>query len=356
MPASSKVSRLLFATAAALSLAACSGEPDQGAAADAPAIPVRVAHVAPAPFLTEIAAVGRVEPDKTFVMAFKNGGVVRSISVEAGDRVTKGQTLAELDPRDVEAQYRQALETAEKAARDLERVRQLHAKGFASDAALQDATAQARATRASAEAAKASKSYAQIVAPGDGIVLKRHVEANGVVAAGAPVLTVSQASDAFVLTVGLADRDAVRVAVGDTAEAQFDAWPGKTFRAAVSEVGADADPRTGAFTVKLRIEEDGALLRSGLVGHARIRPAAQGEPLLAAPVDAILEGHGEDAIVFVVDPASGVAKRQRIKVGRVANGMVAVTGGLTAGVSVVVDGAGYLTDGERVTIATARAD
>ena len=186
------------------------------------------------------------------------------------------------------------------------------------------------------------------------MVLKRHVEANGVVAAGAPVLTLSDMSESFVMTAGLADRDAMKVALGDAAEVTFDAFPGQAFAATVSEIGADADPKTGTFQVKLRIAASGDTLKSGLVGRAAIRPARQVAANLAVPVDAILEGHGETAFVFVVD-GEGTAKRTRIRVGRLSDGFVAVTAGLEAGAHVVVDGGGYLTDGEKVSVATASA-
>lgn len=338
-------------------LAACGGSasaPVQGDA-EMKAVPVRVATARPATFVNDIPVIGRVEPDRSFILAFKTAGVVREITVQEGDVVTKGQTLARLDPRDVDAQLRQAQEQADKAARDLARVRQLNSKGFASQAALQDAQATAKATAAAAQAARSTKTYADIVAPADGVVLKRHIEANGVVAAGAPVLTISDTTESFVLAAGLADRDAVRVALADTASVTFDAFPGTVFKATLSEIGADADPRTGTFLVKLRIADEARILRSGLVGRATITPAQQVTAGLAIPIDAILEGHGSDAYVFVVDPATGAAKHTRISLGRLSGGLVAVTAGLTSGAQVVVDGAGYLTDGEKVAVATAAA-
>jgi RND family efflux transporter MFP subunit len=261
--------------------------------------------------------------------------------------------LAELDPRDVNAQLRQAQEAAAKADRELVRIRQLHAKGFASDAELQDAQAQLTSTRAAAQAARSDSAYATIVAPSDGIVLRRSVEANSVVAAGAPVMTLSDMSESFVLSAGLADRDALRVALGDTAAVTFDAFPDQVFAAAVSEIGADADERTGTFQVKLRISETTAPLKSGLVGRASITPSVSSGVDVAIPVDAILEGHGNQAIVFLVDPVTGAVQRTRISTGRLSGDLVAVTSGVKAGDQVVVDGAGYLADGEKVLVSTA---
>jgi RND family efflux transporter MFP subunit len=340
-----------------LSVAACdrsAAAPEE--AARAQIVPVRVATAAPADFLSQIRTVGRVEPDRTYVLAFKTPGVVSALNVQEGDAVKKGQVLAELDPRDVNAQLRQAQEAADKADRELARIRKLHASGFASNAELQDAQAQAKSTRATAQAARSDQGYASIVAPADGIVLKRNVEANSVVAAGAPVVTLSDMSESFVLAAGLADRDALRVALGDAAEVTFDAFPKQVFAATITEIGADADERTGTFQIKLKIAESAAPLKSGLVGRAAIRPSVAAGVDVAIPVDAILEGHGEQAFVFVVDPATGAAKRTRIATGRLSGALVAVTAGLNAGDQIVVDGAGYLSDGEKVIISTANAE
>jgi RND family efflux transporter MFP subunit len=341
----------------ALSLTACSGSDAAAeATAESQAAPVRVATAAPAEFLNQIRTIGQVQPDRTYVLAFKTAGVVSVLNVQEGDAVTKGQVLAELDPRDVNAQLREAQEAADKAARELVRIRQLHAKDYASDAALQDAEAQAKSTRATAQAARSNQGYASIVAPADGVVLQRNVEANGVVAAGAPVMTLSDMSESFVLAAGLADRDALRVALGDPAEVSFDAFPDQAFAAWVSEIGADADPRTGTFQIKVKLAATSAPLKSGLVGRALIKPSITADVALAIPVDAILEGHGDQAHVFVIDPATGAATRTRISTGRLSGSMVAVTSGLTTGDQIVVDGAGYLSDGEKVLISTANAE
>lgn len=345
------------AVSLSLGLTACDGSvaaPELAVASQA--VPVRVATAAPAEFLNQIRTVGRVQPDRTYVLAFKTAGVVSMLNVQEGDTVTKGQVLAELDPRDVNAQLREAQEAADKAVRELDRIRALHAREYASDASLQDAQAQVKSTYAAAQAARSNQGYASIVAPADGVVLQRSVEANAVVAAGAPVMTLSDMSESFVLSAGLADRDALRVALGDAAEVYFDAFPGRVFAASISEIGANADERTGTFQIKLKIDHDSAPLKSGLVGRAAITPSVAADVALAIPVDAILEGHGDQALVFVVNPATGAATRTRISTGRMSGPLVAVTAGLAAGDQIVVDGAGYLSDGEKVLISTASAE
>src|SRR3546814_17851736 len=61
-----------------------------------------------------------------------------------------------------------------------------------------------------------------------------------------------------VLKLGLADRDIVRVGIGDRADVRFDAYPRRHFDATVIQIGHGADPRSGTFPVELEIANDHA--------------------------------------------------------------------------------------------------
>src|SRR3546814_5997351 len=84
-----------------------------------------------------------------------------------------------------------------------------------------------------------------------------------------------------VLKLGLADRDIVRVGIGDRADVRFDAYPRRHFDATVIQIGHGADPRSGTFPVELEIANDHATsagtLPSGLVGTATITVRGRSE-------------------------------------------------------------------------------
>ena len=89
--------------------------PNQGAA------PVRVATVENAPAAESLRAIGVLAPADEVRLAFKTGGVIRSIAVEQGAPVKKGQLLALLADDEVAASVAQARAVAEQSSRDLER-------------------------------------------------------------------------------------------------------------------------------------------------------------------------------------------------------------------------------------------
>jgi RND family efflux transporter MFP subunit len=150
---------------------------------------------------------------------------------------------------------------------------------------------------------------------------------------------------------GLADRDVVRVRVGDGATLTFDAWPGRTFQGRIQNVAASADPATGTYTVEIGVAPEGSAFVQGLVAKVALSPAA-GTATTVVPVQALVEANGDRANVYVFDPATKRVRRVSVRVGRLAGTDVEVLDGLEAGALVVIDGASYLENGETVRIAT----
>src|SRR5687767_14837436 len=130
----------------ALVLAACSksGEPAQPAAAT----PVRVAVAVDGPAAPAIRTNGLLANKNEFRLAFKVGGIVKRISVREGERVRRGQRLAELEQAEVAAQVEQARQAHEKAVRDVERGERLYEDKVISLEQLQDLRTQSRLTQA----------------------------------------------------------------------------------------------------------------------------------------------------------------------------------------------------------------
>src|SRR5678815_22976 len=84
-------------------------------------------------------------------------------------------------------------------------------------------------------------SYAAIVAPRDGTVLRRLAEEREVVAAGAPVLVIGAQDSGFVVRTGLADREIVQVRIGDVVHVRLDALPDAKLDGKVTEIASAAD-------------------------------------------------------------------------------------------------------------------
>ncbi|HEX7091960.1 MAG TPA: efflux RND transporter periplasmic adaptor subunit [Longimicrobiales bacterium] len=341
--------RLSFAITAAAcggTAAATDREPARAEAPD-PA-PVRVARVQEELVSPPIIAAGALGPKEEIALSFKVGGVVERITVDAGEAVRAGDTLAALDPVEIEAAVSRARSAAEKAERDLERARRLHAGGVLPLAQLQDAETAAQIARADLAAALFNRRHAVIAAPAAGVILRRAAEPGELLAPGVPVLVLGSHARGAVVRVGLADRDVVRVRRGDAAVIRFDALPARAFEGRISEVAAAAEPGTGTYAVEIAVAGAGGL-PAGLVGHVEIHPADRSRALLV-PAEALLEADGEEATVFALSADGRRAERRRVTIAFIAGGRVAVRAGLDGVAAVITEGAAYLEDGAAVRV------
>jgi RND family efflux transporter MFP subunit len=324
----------------------------------ASAIPVSVALVGDASSAAPVTVTGTFGSRDEIPLAFKIGGVVARVLVDEGATVQRGQLLAALDLREIDAAVAKAQVAVDKAQRDHARLERLAADSVATLAQLQDVASALDAARADLATARVNREYATIIAPESGIVLRRQGTPGSTVSSGQSVLSLGGSQRGRVLRAGLTDRDALRVRTGDKATVHFDAIPDRTFVGTVVLLGRAADARTGTFTVEVSLNGADAL-PSGLVGQLTVqvqptRPSGTGTSAThhAIPVDALIEADRDSATVFTV-PVAGesVARAVRVRVVRL-QGDDATVDGLSADARVITRGAPYVSHGARVRIIT----
>lgn len=314
---------------------------------------VRAVTAGTGPAAPTIRTNGIVANKDEFRLSFKVGGVIKRIAVNEGDVVRAGQKLAQIEQTEIDAQVEQARQAHDKALRDAQRGERLYADKVISLEQLQDLRTQTALSEAALKAAQFNHSYAEIVAPHAGTVLRRLAEERELISAGAPVLVLGAREQGFIVRAGVADRQIVQLTVGDSAHIELDALPNQKFDGAVSEIASAADPATGLFGVEISLPiSDPQLstrLRSGLVARLQISPSmAKQDTRVYVPIGAVVEGEGHRASVFVLE--QGHARRREVQVAFIELDRVALESGLTAGEQVITDGAPYLEDGEAVSV------
>jgi RND family efflux transporter MFP subunit len=346
-----KPNLILAGLAAAVLGAGIAGCSDSSAAGkgETPRHTVRVAPVQVASVGVRLRAVGLLGPKDQARLSFKVGGYIAAIPIEEGQRVKAGQLLAVLKSTEIDAGLEQTHQGTAKAQRDLERVKALYADGVATLEQVQDSTTAYDVARAAERSAEFNAQHARIVAPGDGVVLQKFAEANELVQAGQPVVAVGSAGRGWVVRVGLADRDVVRLAHGDAARVEFDAWPGQSFAATVGNIASAADPATGTFTVEIPVQAERAAFVQGLVAKVTLEPrdAPRG---VVVPLQALIEANGDEAGVFVLEADRQRVHRVTIRIGRINGAEVEVLSGLAPGTEVVIDGAAFLQNSDVVRV------
>lgn len=311
--------------------------------------PVRVAPVETASMEPAIRAVGVLATADEVRLSFKAGGIVAAVYVEQGARLRKGQLLATLMQDEVGAAVAQTRALAAKSDRDLERGEALVADEVATREQLENLMTARDVAHATLRAAEFNARFSRIDAPGDGVLLRRLAEPGELVAAGQPVLVAGLTGGGWIVRASLADRDIVRIAYGTGATIAIDAFPGRRFVGAVTELSSAADPMNGTYEVQLAVDPQGARFLSGMVAKVEFDASIAAE-LPVLPVSALLEADGAEAVVYVVAPGEDVARRVAVRIGRLVGDRVEVLGGLVGGEHVVTEGAAYLRDGQLVRV------
>jgi RND family efflux transporter MFP subunit len=292
---------------------------------------------------------GSLQAVQQSTLAAQVSGNVLALAVKAGDRVRAGQTLARIDERDVqsgllqrEAAVTQAEAEARNARTHLERTRELQAKGFISQAALDVADTQLKSAQAGVQQAQAARAqaalargFATVSAPFDAVVLATHIEVGDLAAPGRPVATV-YAPGRMRAVVQLPSSRSALARAASRIEVQLPdgRWVAPVDR---SELPG-ADPV--AQTVEWRLDLPPAVAAGLLPGQAvRVRfdgaqAAAPAAGRLTVPAAAVLR-RGELTAVYAVDGKQFVLKPVRL--GTSAGDAVDVLAGLKPGERIAID-------------------
>ncbi|SOE21680.1 RND family efflux transporter, MFP subunit [Spirosomataceae bacterium TFI 002] len=312
---------------------------------EAELIAVTITNVQKSSIQDNIVASGVLSSKEELKLAFKTGGLIKRMLVSEGQFVKAGQLLAELDMSEIDAQVNQAQLGFQKSQRDLERVKKLVEDEAATQTNLDDATTGFELAQQGLQVAKYNQKLSKIYAPQSGRILRKISEAGELITPFAPAIIMGTGSSAFLLNVGLSDRDIVKVKKGYPAKVSLDAYPGRVFDARVTQLAEMINPATGTFEAELTLEKISEKLISGFVAKATITPPGQ-QLVLSVPIESLVEANGTEAYVFLYE--NGVAKKQAIITGRIGNEKVEVLAGLSENQEIISQGANFLSNGQKV--------
>ena len=282
-------------------------------------------------------------------LSFKAGGMIEAVLVRAGDTVKRGQELARLRVDEIDAQVAQAASVVEKARRDLARVEKLAAERVATLENLQDARTAVDLAAAQLRIADFNRKYAVIVAPEDGRILRRLAEPNEWVTAGREILAFASDAEGWLVRVGLADGDAGRIRLGDTATVTHAGPSAGLVAGRVAAISESADATTRTTPVEIQLDGAPGGVRSGAVVVATIQPrAVEARPVV--PAAALVEGDARGASVFLVDESTRKVKRVAVEIEVIDGADVYLRTALPRGQRIVSRGAEFIRDGSEVTL------
>jgi len=303
---------------------------------------VEVAPVTRGPAVEAVYATGTVEPTVMIPLAPRSGGRLAAVQVEEGARVRRGQVLARIESGDLDQTVQEMSAREQLARTNYERARDLVAQKFVSTAELDRTRTELQAAQAAVRRAQAQRDYNQLVAPADGMVLRRDGEPGQFIAAGQAVLTLACCAPLRV-SAEVDEEDIPRVVVGQKALLRTDALPGRLFDGEVAEITPKGDPVSRSYRVRIRLADapavDAGPLRTGMTMDANLIVSRR-ENALLVPSRA-LKGNA----VWVLH--EGRVQKREVKKGVSGAERSEVVSGLAEGDLVVLSPADTLREGQR---------
>lgn len=296
----------------------------------------------------------RFEPE----LAFRIAGKVIKRMVEAGDRVSKGQPLAELDPADVRLQLEASRARVSAAQADLQLARtereryktlldrqMISSSQFDSaDNNYRSAAARLKQARADFEVADNQATYSVLRAPQAGVIAQRAVEVGQVVAAGQTVFVLAADGEREVL-ISLPETVINQIATGQPVEVELWSRPDQRLAGIVRELSPAADSQSRTFAARVSLKDPEADVEIGQ--SARVFIQNQHDVPLSVPLSAVTAEKSQ-SFVWVVDKQTLKVSRRPVKVGSFRRDRASILEGLDSSDWVVAAGVHMLLEGQSV--------
>lgn len=312
---------------------------------------------------------GTVRAGTSAVVSARIAGSISVLKVREGDRVRKGQLMAQLEAQENQANAAVAaagIEDARRAVDEAESRKKLaditfdryskllsnqvisrqefDAKQTEKELAAQAlARADSRLKQAeeSSRAASTMSDYTRITAPISGIITSRQVDRGATVFPAQPLMTIED-EGSYLLELAVPESLGARVKPGSAVQVALDAF-GRSFTARIGEIVPTADPVSRTFTAKITLAQKS--LKSGMFGRGTINLGTT-ISCITLPKKAILE-RGAMTTIWVLDKGN-IARMRIVKVGRVIGDRVEILSGLSEGEQVLVSGMEKVTEGNMV--------
>lgn len=298
---------------------------------------------------------GEVRARHEAQLAFRIGGKIVERLVDAGATVKTGQVLARLDAADTGLQASAAEAQHQLAEADTKRYRELRAKGFVSQSALDAKETALKAAAAQAGLARNQAAYTTLRADRNGVVAAALADAGQVVGAGQPVLRVAYDGEREV-AVSIPESQLAGLKIGAPAEISPWAGDGETARYSgrLRELAPAADPVSRTYPARVSLNDADARLALGMTARVRFngpstssgqtRDASGGSFIV--PLTAIFQ-QGDKAAVWVVATDRSISLRP-VKVAAWRDDGAVISGGLAAGERIVSAGVHRVVAGEKI--------
>lgn len=290
--------------------------------------------------------VGVVEEENAAALSFPVAGTLQRVCVDEGDRVRKGDLLAELDPTSARQTFDAAKAALEQARDAAQRLKQLYDQKSLPEIKWIEAQTRLRQAESAFTIAEKNLSDCRLYAPFSGVVGQRRMSVGETALPGVPALTLLEIGRVKV-RFSVPEQEIASVEADSRIRVVVPALDEESFAAGQIEKGAVANPSAHTYDVRAVLENRDGRLLPGMVCRVTVMPAAAVEEM-AVPVRAVQQAGDGSRFVWRVQGDSVV--RADVRTGRFVENGVVIEEGLRDGDRIVVDGTQKIGQGSKVVL------
>ncbi|MBT4989205.1 MAG: efflux RND transporter periplasmic adaptor subunit [Rickettsiales bacterium] len=311
---------------------------------------------------------GAIAPTDISTLSFRVSGQVTKISVNQGDRVSKGDSLATLKL----TEYKTALNSAKasfdsaqanlvKQNKDLERNKKLYSKLLISTSDMEsteqsysNAVADVKIAQSNLNDAKQGVSDTNLLAPFSGIIAEVHIDPYEEIKTGQIIITL-QSSERFEVNILVPETLINTISNKDIVDVYIPSLDAQ-LSGTISEIGTQAESGN-AYPVVISLAENYLDLFSDMTAIVSLAYKSTAEDVYLIPTSAVdyrYYNQAEQKIsvyMYLADeanPNQGSLKLQEIEISDIRGNIFEVKSGLKPGDKIVIAGTSYLSDGQNV--------
>lgn len=264
---------------------------------------------------------------------------IKSITVEAGDHVSRGQTLVVMDNTNAS----QLKVTLDQLERDYNRAVQLLNIGSGTQAQVDQLKAQVDAQKTQYHNVLENT---VLKSPITGVVTARNQDP-GDMTGTTPILTVGQITPSVKLIISITENDRSIIKAGMSVSVSFDAFPGETIDASISRIYPNIDPATRTFQAEVIVPNGDGRLFPGMFARVKLSRETQQRVVISDRAVVKQKGSGNQ---YVYVYKNGTVSYNKVELGQRLGDSYELISGVSEGDTIVIAGQSRLNDGSKAQI------
>ena len=291
---------------------------------------------------------GNVNTKENLIIYPQFAGILNTVNVIAGQKVSKGQVLGTIDDGGLSQQLAQLENQLALAKTTFERQKRLWDQKIGSEIQYLQAQTNMVSQQKAVNQMKAQLAKTRIIAPFSGVIDELIAERGQVVGPGQGLMRIVNLNNMFVSTT-VPESYIGKLKVG-TEVSVYLASLGKSFNGKIRQVGNNINPNNRSFGIEVSVPNTDNLLRPNQVAKLKITDYTNAKAVVV-PSNVIQEDADGNQFVFEVSSVkdnTGIAKKVIVKVGKTSDNFTEILSGLEPKTVLVGDGVKTVSEGMKL--------